>query len=59
MNFGGTNIPHTFQTVMQEPVRELRRELGKLGGSVVVYLDDILIMLPSLRYRRVRSSSRS
>ena len=47
MNFGGTNIPHTFQTVMREPVRELRRELNKLGGSVIVYLDNILFLLPT------------
>jgi hypothetical protein len=30
MNFGGTNSPHAFQKMMREPVRELRRELGKL-----------------------------
>ena len=47
MNFGGTNSPHAFQKVMREPVRELRRELGKLGGSVIVYLDDILFLLPT------------
>jgi hypothetical protein len=32
---------------MREPVRELRRELNKLGGSVIVYLDNILFLLPT------------
>jgi hypothetical protein len=47
MNFGGTNSPHIVSKCMREVVRALRTELGPLGGSVIVYLDDLLFLLPT------------
>ena len=47
MFFGLTNSPATFQTMMNDLFRELVTE-----GSVVVYLDDILIFTESVEQHR-------
>jgi hypothetical protein len=47
MFFGLTNSPATFQTMMNDLFRELVTE-----GSVVVYLDDILIFTESVEEHR-------
>jgi hypothetical protein len=47
MFFGLTNSPATFQTMMNDIFRELIAE-----GSVVVYLDDILIFTESVEQHR-------
>lgn len=47
MFFGLTNSPATFQTMMNDILRELINE-----GKVIVYLDDILIFTDSLEEHR-------
>ena len=47
MFFGLTNSPATFQTMMNDILRELINE-----GHVVVYLDDILIFTETLEEHR-------
>src|ERR1700749_3853067 len=47
MFFGLTNSPATFQTMMNNILRELVKE-----GHVVIYLDDILIFTDSLEQHR-------
>jgi hypothetical protein len=48
MFFGLTNSPATFQTMMNDILRELINE-----GKVIVHLDDILIFMDSLEEHRV------
>ena len=49
MNFGGTNSPHNFSRAMAEVVKVLRVELSRRfpGSGVIVYLDDLLFLMPS------------
>ena len=47
MFFGLTNSPATFQTMMNDILRELINE-----GKVIVYLDDILIFTNDLKEHR-------
>ena len=49
MNFGGTNSPHNFSRCMAEVVKVLRVELSRQfpGSGVIVYLDDLLFLMPS------------
>ena len=47
MFFGLTNSPATFQTMMNDIFRELVAE-----GTVVVYIDDILIFTETLEQHR-------
>jgi len=47
MYFGFTNAPATFQTMMNEILKDLILE-----GTVMVYLDDILIFTQNVEENR-------
>ncbi len=48
MFFGLTNLPSTFQTMMNHIFRDLQVKHLQLGTRIIVYMDDILIATSSL-----------